>query len=279
MQTDALADFLRRRRDTTPPEAVGLPRSRRRRAAGLRREEVAALVGMSVDYYVRLEQGRGPHPSVQMLTAMARALQLSVDERDHLFRLAGHAPPERSGPARLVRPAVLRVLDRMDDLAAFVISDTGVVLAENALSRQLLGARPVASEGVEASTTWQWFTVPESRSRYPSEDHEHHGRVRVADLRATWSRRGSDPDVRALVTGLCDTSEEFAELWAHHEVAVRYRDHKRILHPAVGGIVVDCEILATPDVGQTLVLLSAVPGSEDDDKLRLVALDGAVAAG
>ena len=90
-----LADFLRTRREALQPEDVGLPRGARRRTAGLRREEVAALCGMSADYYSRLEQERGPHPSEQMLAAIARGLRLSLDERDHLFRLAGH--PRRGG--------------------------------------------------------------------------------------------------------------------------------------------------------------------------------------
>lgn len=275
MDTAALADFLRRKRDLTPPEAVGLPRGPRRRAAGLRREEVADLVGMSVDYYVRLEQARGPQPSPQMLRAISRALQLGVEERDHLFRLAGHTPPERTEPARPVRPAVLRVLDGMRDMAAFVLSDLAVVQAENTLSRALLGHQVRDGGGVEASTTWRWFTTPEARGIHLAEDHDLHSRVKVADLRATWSRRRDAPDVQAMVDRLHSASEEFARLWAAHEVGLGRPDRKRFLHPAVGEVTVDCEVLATPDAGQVLVLLSAMPGSEDDDKLRLIGLGAA----
>ena len=275
MDTAALADFLRRRRQSIQPEAVGLVRGARRRASGLRREEVAQRVGMSVDYYVRLEQDRGPQPSVQMIAAIARALQLGEDERDHLFRLAGHAPPERLTPVRSVSPTVLRVLDCVVGLGAFVVSDTGVVLAGNELAVELLDLAPQpvgAAPDVTASTTWRWFTDPASRERYPPEDHAHHSRVRVADLRVTWSRRGGDADVAQLVGGLVERSSEFAALWERHEVAERHRATKRIIHPAVGLLELDCEVLATPDAGQALVLLGAAPGSEADDQLRLVAM-------
>jgi hypothetical protein len=230
---------------------------------------------MSVDYYVRLEQDRGPQPSVQMVSAIARALQLGDDERDHLFRLAGHAPPERLTPVRSVSPTVLRVLDCVVGLGAFVVTDTGIVLAANGLAVELLDldVRPVdALPDVTSSTTWRWFTDPAGRDRYPLEDHDHHSRVRVADLRVTWSRRGGDTDVADLVGALVEGSPEFAALWALHEVAERHRATKRIVHPAVGLLELDCEVLATPDAGQALVLLGAAPGSEADDQLRLVAM-------
>ena len=275
MDSAALADFLRRRRQAIQPEAVGLARGARRRATGLRREEVAQRVGMSVDYYVRLEQDRGPQPSVQMVSAIARALQLGDDERDHLFRLAGHAPPERLTPVRSVSPTVLRVLDCVVGLGAFVVTDTSIVLAANGLAVELLDLelQPVgALPDVTASTTWRWFTDPAGRGRYPAEDHDHHSRVRVADLRVAWSRRGGDADVAQLVGALVERSPEFAALWELHEVAERHRATKRIVHPAVGLLELDCEVLATPDAGQALVLLGAAPGSEADDQLRLVAM-------
>ena len=275
MDSAALADFLRRRRQSIQPEAVGLARGARRRATGLRREEVAQRVGMSVDYYVRLEQDRGPQPSVQMVSAIARALQLGDAERDHLFRLAGHAPPERLTPVRSVSPTVLRVLDCVVGLGAFVVTDTGIVLAANGLAVELLDLTvlPVGHPpAVTASTTWRWFTEPASRERYPVDDHAHHSRVRVADLRVAWSRRGGDVDVAELVAGLVERSPEFAALWEQHEVAERHRATKRLVHPAVGLLELDCEVLATPDAGQALILLGAAPGSEADDQLRLVAM-------
>jgi len=268
-----LADFLRSRREAIRPADIGLPAGSRRRTPGLRREEVAQLTGMSVDYYNRLEQARAPQPSLQILRPLARSLRLSDDERDHLFRLAGHTPPERSGTSSHVRPALLHVLDRLDDCAAFVCNDLEVVLAQNRLARQLMGDQ-TGGVGWESSTTWRWFTQLARRSRIPVEDHGHHSRVRVADLRATWSRRRGDGDVQTLVSRLLAASPEFAVLWAEHEVAVRRADTKRFVHPGIGVVEVDCEVLATSDEGQRLVILSGRPGTDDADLLRLVGVIG-----
>ncbi len=273
MDKSALAEFLRARRQAIRPGDVGLPPGVRRRTPGLRREEVAQLTGMSVDYYNRLEQARAPQPSPQILRPLARSLRLSADERDHLFRLAGHTPPERSGTSTHVRPALLHVLDRLDDCAAFVCTDLDVVLAQNMLARLLMGDL-TGGVGWDSSTTWVWFSRPEPRRLFPREDHEHHSRVRVADLRATWSRRRGDADVESLLRHLLDHSAEFAKLWAEHEVGVRRADTKRYVHPHVGVVQVDCEVLATSDEGQRLVILSARPGTEDADRLRLVGVLG-----
>ena len=123
-----LADFLRTRREALQPEDVGLPRGPRRRTGGLRREEVAALCGMSADYYSRIEQQRGPHPSEQMLAAIARGLHLSLDERDHLFRIAGHAAPRRVHRADHINPGIMRILDRLSDTPAQVMGSLGETL-------------------------------------------------------------------------------------------------------------------------------------------------------
>ena len=112
-----LAEFLRRRREALQPADVGLGAGQRRRTRGLRREEVATLAGMSVDYYTRLEQQRGPHPSEQMLTALARALHLTLEERDHLYRLAGHSAPDRLSRDDHVSPGMLRIIDRLASCA------------------------------------------------------------------------------------------------------------------------------------------------------------------
>ncbi|MEO6088433.1 MAG: helix-turn-helix domain-containing protein [Umezawaea sp.] len=139
MQRDQLADFLRRRRETIRPAEVGLPDGLRRRTAGLRREEVAMLAGMSVDYVVRLEQGRSSQPSTQLLASLARALRLSDDERAHLFHLAGHPPPAADGVARLARAGLIRLLDLLGGAPAMVLSDLGEVLAQNRASVLLVG--------------------------------------------------------------------------------------------------------------------------------------------
>jgi transcriptional regulator with XRE-family HTH domain len=145
MQRDQLADFLRRRREAIRPAEVGIADGPRRRTSGLRREEVAMLAGMSVDYVVRLEQGRSSQPSTQLLGALARALRLSDDERDHLFHLAGHRPPPADGVARMARAGLVRMLDLLGDTPAMVLSDLGEVLAQNRTALLLTGERPPAT--------------------------------------------------------------------------------------------------------------------------------------
>ena len=139
MDRAQLADFLRTRREALQPEDVGLPRGARRRTGGLRREEVAALSGMSTDYYGRLEQRRGPQPSEQMLAAIARGLRLSLDERDHLFRIAGHNAPQRALRSDHVNPGLMRVLDRLDDTPAQVITGLAETLLQTRPAVALLG--------------------------------------------------------------------------------------------------------------------------------------------
>jgi transcriptional regulator with XRE-family HTH domain len=268
-----LADFVRRSRERIRPEEVGLSGGPRRRTPGLRREEVAQLAGMSVDYVVRLEQARAPRPSDQMLTALARALRLDDDERDHLFWLSGRTPPRRSGGTTHVRPAVLRLLDELRDSAAFVASDLGQLLAMNDLAKALLGDQTVYT-GREASVTWRWFTDPTARDRYPAEDHDKHSRFRVATLRTTAARRAGDDDVEDLVEALLERSEGFTRLWAEHQVQIPRERHKRLIHPAVGMIEVDCETLLTPEQDQELVLLTARPDSPAAEQLRLLQVVG-----
>jgi transcriptional regulator with XRE-family HTH domain len=274
MDRDGLADFLRSRREALTPGDVGLTVGPRRRAPGLRREEVAQLTGMSVDYYSRLEQRRGPQPSVAMLSALARTLRLGLDEQDHLFRLAGHPAPERNRGSTHVRPALIHVLDQLDDCAAFVASDLEVILAQNQLSILLMGDFRGTGTGIEASGPWKWFIEPDFRMLYPPEDRECQARIRVANLRATWSRRRGDADVEALVERLLARSDEFRLLWERHEVGLPGEQHKTLLHPRIGPIAVDCETLAAADGDQRLVILSAPPASESYGKLKLLAVLG-----
>jgi len=227
MDRDGFADFLRARREALTPGDVGLTVGPRRRAPGLRREEVAQLTGMSGDYYSRLEQRRGPQPSVSMLSVLTRTLRLSLDERDHLFRLAGHPAPERTAGSTFVRPALLHVLDQLDDCAAFVASDLEVVLAQNRLSILLMGDFRPFGTGIAASAVWKWFTEPDFHSLYPREEWERQARIRVANLRATWSRRRGDADVEALVDGLLNRSDEFRALWERHEVGCPRKTTRR----------------------------------------------------
>ncbi|MGN9909930.1 helix-turn-helix transcriptional regulator [Phytohabitans sp. LJ34] len=255
MERDQLADFLRRRREAIRPAEVGLAGGPRRRTTGLRREEVAMLAGMSVDYVVRLEQGRSSQPSTQLLGALARALRLSDDERDHLFHLAGHQPPPADGVARLARAGLLRMLDLLGDTPAVVLSDLGEVLAQNRAAVLLMGDHTGFS-GDRRYLVYRWFTEPADRAVHPPEEQEYHGRQFVADLRATAGRRSGDPAVAGLVDRLRAVSADFRRLWAEHEVAVRRADRKTIVHPRVGPVLVDCETLVTPDQGQQLLVLT-----------------------
>jgi transcriptional regulator with XRE-family HTH domain len=272
MDRAQLADFLRRRREALQPEDVGLDAGPRRRAKGLRREEVALLAHMSTDYYARLEQQRGPQPSVQMLGAIARALRLDQDERDHVLRLAGHTAPRRARRTDHVNPALLRVLERLDTPAQ-VMSDLGETLVQNDLAVALLGDQ-THHTGPRRSLLYRWFTDPGERELYAPDDRERHARAYVAHVRAGLAGDPGDADAAELVERLLADSAEFAALWEEHEVAVRLSDHKRLVHPRVGAITLHCQHLVAADEGQVLLVYTAVPGSEDADKLRLLAVIG-----
>lgn len=272
MNRSALADFLRRRREALRPSDVGLVPGPRRRAPGLRREEVAALTGMSVDYYARLEQQRGPQPSEQMLAALARSLRLTVEERDYLFRLAGHGVPRRTPLDTHVAPALLRVLDRLEDAPALILSGLGEVLVQNRLAEAIFGAPPAS--GMARSSVYRWFMEPASRDVYPPEDHERQGRSQVSSLRAALAAAGPGSAADEMLHVLLRESEEFVRVWELHEVARRFDDHKTVVHPALGHIEVDCQALFTEDQSQALVVLTPAPGSEAEEKIRLLAVLG-----
>ncbi|MGC4887231.1 MULTISPECIES: helix-turn-helix transcriptional regulator [unclassified Micromonospora] len=273
MDRIALADFLRRRREALRPGDVGLPPGARRRAPGLRREEVAALAAMSTDYYTRLEQRRGPQPSPNLLAGLARALRLTGDERDYLFRVAGHSPPEAVSTATHVAPALLRVLDRLADTPALILSNLGETLEQNRLAAALLGER-TGHTGPARSGIFRWFTDPAERARYPVDDHDRQSRAQVANLRAAYGQMGPRSRAGELVRVLRAASDEFAGLWERHEVAQRYADHKTLIHPELGPIELDCQVLFTEDQSQALLVLTAPPRSEGAEKLRLLAVLG-----
>ncbi|GAA0596416.1 helix-turn-helix transcriptional regulator [Streptomyces crystallinus] len=265
-----LADFLRRSRERVSPPETGLATGSRRRTPGLRREEVAQLAGMSTDYYTRLEQARGPQPSPQILAALARALRLSDDGRDHLHLLAGQRPPAAAGRDDQVGAGLLHLLERLPGTAAQVLSDLGDVLAQNDLARSLLGGVCTVSEHGR-NVVWRWFADPAARAAYPAEEHAHYSRVHVADLRAAVGRRAGDPAAARLVERLRGASEEFTTLWELHEVAVRRHSRMRVLHPAIGPVDLDCQVLLAPEGNQRLVLLTPPPGTDTADRLALLA--------
>jgi transcriptional regulator with XRE-family HTH domain len=274
MDRAALADFLRHRREALRPQDVGLPAGVRRRTGGLRREEVAALAGMSTDYYTRLEQRRGPQPSEQMLAALARALRLTHSERDYLFRTAGHNPPlPASAATSHVAPALLRVLDRLSDTPALILSSLGEVLVQNAMAAALLGDKS-GYTGLARSEIYRWFTNPAERGLYPEADRPRQSRAQVANLRAAYGSLGPKSRAGELVLALQKASPEFAELWKEHEVAQRFADHKTLIHPELGEIEVDCQVLFTEDQSQALLVLTAAPRSESHDKLQLLSVLG-----
>ncbi|MFI8529657.1 helix-turn-helix domain-containing protein [Streptomyces aquilus] len=277
MNLSALGAFLRTRRDRIRPAEVGLPEGPRRRVPGLRREEVAQLAGLSADYYTELERGsakNGVQPSAQTLAALARALRLNGDERDHLFHLAERPiPPSTQAASAHVQPALLGLLDRLSNTPARVITDLHETLVENDLARDLLGKSP-AHRGPTASFVYRWFTDPQARERYPSEDHPHHSRVFVADLQAAAARRGQDAEITRMVAVLRRRSQEFAALWDTHDVAVRRKDHKKIVHPTLGVIELDCYNLLSEDGRQRLLWFTAPPGSRGAEQLELLSVIG-----
>jgi transcriptional regulator with XRE-family HTH domain len=268
------AAFLRARREALQPGDVGLSTGQRRRAPGLRREEVAQLSSMSVDYYTRIEQGRGPQPSPFMLAAIAQALRLTVDERDHLFRLAGHNPPDRASGTAHVAPGLRRVLDRLSDTPAFILSDLGETLAQNHLADVLFESTSITS-GRNRSAIYRWFTQPGSeRVLYPEHDQARQSRALVASLRMALGRRGPNSPAADIVSELSRSSQEFVDLWARQEAATRYEDHKILVHPVIGPIEFDCQALFTEDQSQTLIVLTVAPRSAEEDKLTLLKLVG-----
>jgi transcriptional regulator with XRE-family HTH domain len=257
-----LASFLRSRRARVRPDDVGLVAGWRRQTPGLRRAELAELAGLSVDYVVRLEQARGPQPSRQVLTALARALRLSVDERSYLLRLAGQAPP--ANPSRDVPASVLRLLDRLPEVPAKVLDAKFDLLAWNPMLTALIGDPAAVPEPRRNTLRWLFQHTP---SPLDSPGGRRYGRQCVADLRAA-GRYPHDPGVRALVEELTSVSEEFAGMWRSHDIEVQRSATKRMVHPVVGELELDCEILHIPEHDQRLMFYTAAPGTTSHHRLR-----------
>ncbi|WP_433288762.1 helix-turn-helix transcriptional regulator [Pseudonocardia sp. CA-142604] len=273
MDRPELADFLRRRREQLRPADVGLSAGPRRRTPGLRREEVAQLAGVSADYCTRLEQQRSSQPSPQVLAALARALRLTDDERDHLFVLAGHPVPAGRAAGDHVRPGLMHLLDALVGTPAQILGDLGDLLAQNEMARFLFGS--VCSEREESrNLVVRWFTDPAVRAAYPPEEHEYLSRIHVADLRAAVARRGTDATATGLVRRLRAAGDEFTQLWDRHEVAVRRRSRMCVLHPSIGLIELDSETLLTPAEDQRLLVFTPPPGSATAEKLSLLRVIG-----
>jgi transcriptional regulator with XRE-family HTH domain len=269
-----LAGFLRARRESLQPEDVGLFRGARRRTAGLRREEAAALCHMSTDYYARLERERGPQPSEQMIASMAQGLHLSLDERDHLFRLAGHQPPPRGASSEHISPGLLRIFDRLGDTPAEIVTELGETLRQTPPAMALLGDAKRYT-GPARSRGYRWFTDPSARDIHLPEDHAFLSRMYAAGLRAVLAMRGPGSWAAQLTTLLLERSEEFRALWETHEVGVHPHELKRYQHPEVGFLELNCQVLDDPHQAHRLMVYTAAPGTESYDKLQVLAVIGA----
>jgi transcriptional regulator with XRE-family HTH domain len=276
MDKQELGAFLRSRRERLRPEDVGLPSGPRRRTPGLRREEVAVLAHISTEYYVRLEQGRAPRPSGEVLAGIAGALRLTDTESDHLHLLAGTAPSRSGLHRRDVRPSILALLERLPQTAGFVISAAFEVLAWNNLAAALM--EDFAQLTPEDRNLARRAFLGPARADTPLygvsdvAEFQHHV---VMELRSTLARYPSDPAVTNLVDELRDTSPEFARLWERHDVQAAPTLTKTFRHPVVGEVTVDCDALALTDRDQHLVLYSAPSGSRSAEALAFLNVVGA----
>jgi transcriptional regulator with XRE-family HTH domain len=273
MDDDELAGCLRSWRDRLRPADVGLPAGGRRRAPGLRREELAQLAGLSVDYLARLEQGRASRPSPSVLAPLARALRLTDEERDHLFRVAGHAEPGAGRIDRHITPSVQRVLDRLADVPVIVFDASWQLIAANPLGTALIG--DVSGEPPRMrNIIWRHFTGAPSRVVRTPEEDELMELDAVADLRDALGRYPDDEPLRSLVEDLRRVCPRFAELWTRRSVRRRTASRKSFVHPEVGPLTLDCDVLTVGGSDLRLVVYTAAPGSPDAEALALLGAVG-----
>jgi transcriptional regulator with XRE-family HTH domain len=261
---DDLAQSLRAWRDRRQPTDAGGPREAMRRAPGLRREEVAAQAGISVNYLMRLEQGRASAPSPSVVSGLARALGLNRTEAAHLHRLAGHADATARVASRQITPSVQRILDRFDDVPVIVIDAAWTIVAANRLAGALL-----ADELVGENAARREFLGPQWVRRDHADEQRFQREV-VADLHLQLARHPDDAAVRAVVDELHAASPHFAALWADPPAAASASSRKTFHHPIVGDITVDCDTLEVVGSDLRLVLWTAAPGSADADALALL---------
>jgi transcriptional regulator with XRE-family HTH domain len=269
----AIRDFLGTRRAKLTPQDVGLPPGGgRRRVAGLRRDEVAVLAGVSTEWYVRLEKGHINGVSDDVLDAVARALKLDEAERLHLFNLARAARPKnakRRQPKSPVRPSIERLLESMASTPAFVRNARNDVLACNPLFRALYA--PIFDDPVQPPNFVRFtFLDPRRHDFYPDWDEAADGMVAL--LRKEAGRNPYDRDLTDLVGELATRSDEFRTRWAGHDVRMHLTGTKRINHPIVGLVEITYDVLELPaDPGLTLTTYSAEPNTPSNDALKLLA--------
>jgi transcriptional regulator with XRE-family HTH domain len=270
---EELAGCLRSWRERLSPAEAGLPAGRGRRTPGLRREEVAGLAGVSVDYLARLEQGRAQSPSPSVLGSLARALRLADDERAHLFRLAGHFEPGPGTIDRHITPSLQRLLDRLTDVPVMVIDPAGEVVAANALANALMGDLSGASRR-ERTIPWRHFSGFPSRLERTAEERAEAEEAMAADLRDALGRFPADEYLNELITDLRALSPRFAELWEQRPVAHTPSRRKSFTHPEIGTITLDCDALAVQGADLNVIVYTAPAGSPDAEALSLLGAIG-----
>ncbi|WP_328481639.1 helix-turn-helix transcriptional regulator [Streptomyces sp. NBC_00377] len=269
----ASTDFgrtVRRWRDRVPPEAAGLPSGGHRRAPGLRREELAMLAGISVDYVTRLEQGRAENPSEQVVEALGRALRVSPAEREHLFRTAGLVPPGRGTVPAYIAPSVHRMLDRLTGTPVAVSDASWTLLLTNPLYTALMGER----HGRERNGAWRAFLGTGDRVRHTPESRRDLEAAVTADLRTAASRYPADQHLRRLITDLRANSPRFAALWDAEAVGHHEASRKTVDHPQVGPLTLDCDVLSVAGSDLRIMIYTAEPGTRDADRLELLSVLG-----
>lgn len=228
---------------------------------------------MSTDYYARLERGTGPQPSEQMIASIAQGLHLSLDERDHVFRLAGHNPPVRGATSEHISPGLLRIFDRLEDTPAEIVTELGETLRQNPLGLALTGDASRRT-GPARSLGYRWFTDAAVREPYPPQEQALLSRVYASGLRGLVTLRGPGSRAAHIADELLAQSEEFRALWAEHLVGVRPSEVKRFAHPAVGRLELNCQTLLDPEQSHLLLVYTAVPGTESYEKLQLLSVIG-----
>ncbi|WP_406023557.1 helix-turn-helix transcriptional regulator [Nocardioides sp. NBC_00850] len=280
MESSEFGRMLRGWRDRVEPATVGLPAGGRRRATGLRREEVAHLSGISVDYLTRLEQGRATSPSAQVVEALARALRLPDADRDVLFRLAGHVTPGRDVISSRVSPSVQRLLDRLAHTPVVVYDAAWNLVIANEAYDALMGAT-TTWRGRERNAVWRNIVLESSRAVSTSAETKALQVGLVADLRLTAARYPGDQRLRGLIADLRAASPRFADLWESTDPSRQHEParHKIIDHPTVGRIALDCDTLTVAVEDLRIMVYTAEPGTEDAERLALATVVGNQALG
>ena len=277
MDDPSFATLLRTWRDRRSPVDVGITSTTNRRAPGLRREELAQLVGLSVDYVLRLEQGRATNPSPQVVGALARGLQLSRVERDQLYLSAGLLPPQDGTVATHVPASIQRLAGRLSDSPIGVFAADWTLLWCNDLWKALHGDPAALPPGQRNMLQAVFGTGAAQAAVHPTRSANGARAFEaalVADLKVTAARYPADPRLRALITELLATCQGFASLWESVTAAVHVTDRKTIHHPVVGKIALDCDVLSAPGADLRLVAYTAPAHSADAGRLDLLRVTG-----